>query len=296
MYDRLLFPTDGSEGAAAALDHALDLAAAHDATLHVLNVADTTRDSLTLVQGDVVDALEREGERIVEAAADRARSRGVDVVTAVLQGEPDRTIVDYAADRDVDLVVLPTHGRRGIERILLGSTTERVVRRSTVPVLTLRPGTEPGYPYRDVLVPTDGSDCAAAALAVGADLATAAGATLHLLSVVDVASLGIDVRTDLQADALEERATEVVGEAAKTATDAGVESVTEAVESGASIHGTVEAYVAAHGVDVVVLGTHGRTGVDRYLLGSVAEKLVRTSPVPVLTVRAPDEASTDPAG
>ena len=292
MFDRLLFPTDGSDGAAVALDHVLDVAAAHDATVHVLNVADTNLDSVTRLGGEIVDVLEREGEEIVREAAERADRRGVTTVTEVLQGEPYSTIVDYAGARDIDLVVMPTRGSRGLERLLLGSTTERVVRRSEVPVLTLRPdGGEITYPYRNVLVPTDGSDCAGAALRVGVDVATVEGAALHLLSVVDVASLGLDVRTDIQTTALRESASGIVEEASAVATDAGVESVSGTVEEGRSIHRTIRSYVADHDVDLVVLGTHGRTGLDRYVLGSVAEKLVRSSSVPVLTVRESAEGT-----
>jgi nucleotide-binding universal stress UspA family protein len=290
MYDRILFPTDGSDAAAAAVEHVLDVAAAHDATLHVLVVADTTQDSVVRVGGEVVDALEREGTRVTEAVADRARERGVDVVTEVLQGEPAATIVDYADAREMDLVVVPTHGRTGIERLLVGSTAARVVRRATVPVLTLRPDSDPpAYPYRTVLVPTDGSGGAAAALSAGIEVAAATGAALHVLSVVEATSLGVDVRSELQSDALESAAEEVVADAVADAEAAGVESVTGAVEGGTSVERTIRAYVDDHGVDLVVAGTHGRTGLDRYVLGSVAEALVRRSAVPVVTVRRPND-------
>ena len=223
MFDRILFPTDGSEGAEAALDLAAALASDHDATLAVLNVADTTRDSVIQVQGEVVDSLEAEGERIVAAAAERLRDRGVDVETEVLQGEPYRTIVDYANSRAVDVVVMPTRGRTGLERLLLGSTTERVLRQSDVPVLTVRPDDATvRYPFEDVLVPTDGSDCAREALEVACGLAAAGGADLHLLSVVDVASLGADVRSEFQVEALERNAASVLETASTEAGDRGV--------------------------------------------------------------------------
>jgi len=291
MFDKLLFPTDGSDGAAAVFDHVLDVAEAHDATVHVLNVADTTRESVTQVQGRVVDALEQAGAETVREAATRASDRGVPTVTEVLQGEPYRTIVDYAETYDVDLVIMPTHGRRGLERFLLGSTTERVVRRSEAPVLTIRPDDDVTvrYPYRRILVPTDGSDPASAALDVGLGVADAASAAVHLLSVVDVTSLGVDVRADLQTAALEESAHEIVDRAAERATAAGFEPTT-AVEFGGSVTRVIRSYVTANDVDLVVVGTHGRTGFDRYVLGSVAEGLVRTAPVPVLTVRGPVES------
>jgi nucleotide-binding universal stress UspA family protein len=286
MFDKLLFPTDGSDGAAV-FDHVLDVAEAHDATVHVVNVADTTRESVTQVRGQVIDALEQAGARTVREAASRASDRGVPTVTDVLQGEPYRTIVDYATTYDIDLVIMPTHGRRGLERFLLGSTTERVVRRSDVPVLTIRPDDDVSvrYPYRTVLVPTDGSDPSAAALSVGADLARTASANLHLLSVVDVTSLGVDVRTDIQATALEESAETILEAAADRAREADVDPAVTAVEFGGSISRTIRTYVADHDVDLVVMGTHGRTGFDRYVLGSVTARLVRTAPVPVLTVR-----------
>lgn len=291
MFDQILFPTDGSDGASVAFDHALDIAAAHDATVHVLFVADTTQISNTVIQGEILDALEEEGDQVVADAASRAADRGVDTYTEVMQGEPYRGIVSYADSHDIDLVVMPTHGRRGLKRFLIGSTTERVVRRAPVPVLTIKPDDDAvaEYPYRNVLVPTDGSDCADEALAVGADIANSAAATLHLLSVISVATLGLDVRSEIQLTALEERANGIVDDARETAASAGVDSVSTAVEHGASVHRTVLSYVDEHDVDLLVVGTHGRTGFNRYVLGSVAEYLIRTSPVPVLTVRESEE-------
>lgn len=290
MFDDVLFPTDGSDGTTQALEHALDIASTHGATLHLLYVADTTRDSVTQIHGEIVDALEAVGEDVLDAAAERARRRGVTTVAEIRQGKPYREIVGYATANSLDLVVMPTRGRRGLGRLLLGSTTERVVRRSDVPVLTIRPDAETTqagltYPYRDVLVPTDGSSCAETAVTLGIDLSAVDDATLHLLSVVDVASLGMDTRAGLHIDGLEERAEETVADAATTAQSGGVETVTAAVETSTSIHRAILSYVENHDVDVVVVGTHGRTGFDRYLLGSVTEKLVRTAPVPVLTVR-----------
>ncbi|AEH39379.1 universal stress protein [Halopiger xanaduensis] len=286
MYDHILFPTDGSQGASVVFDHVLDVAANHGATVHVLNVADPGQ--VFQPQRDVIDALKQEGEEFVRDAADRARQRGVETVTEVQKGEPYSAIVDYATSRDIDLVAMPTHGRQGLERFLLGSTTERVLRRSDVPVLTVRPddGTLT-YPYQTVLVPTDGSTCAREAVETAADVTTANGATLHLLTVVDIASLGIDVRSDIQIAQLEETADAILEEAAAVAETAGAEPATETVEYGPSIHEAILSYIQDHDIDLIVVGTHGRTGFDRYVLGSVTEYLVRTSPIPVLAVREP---------
>ena len=137
MYETILVPTDGSSQSDAALDHAVTLARHHDATIHILYVADTNRDSLTAQGGEVVDALELEGDRITSEAVERVEP-GVDVVDTVEAGDPVETILDYATSVGADLVVMGTHGRRGLDRYLLGSTTERVVRLSSIPVLTLR--------------------------------------------------------------------------------------------------------------------------------------------------------------
>lgn len=290
MFDQILFPTDGSEGADVALDHVLDVANANGSTVHLLNVADTTQDSVVQVRGDVIDVLENEGEEIVAQAAERSRERRIESVTEVLQGDPYRTIIDYATDRDIDLIAIPTHGRRGLERLLLGSTTERVVRQSDVPVLTIRPSDDRRirHPYRDVLVATDGSSPAMEALSLGIDVSRSEGAALHLLSAITYLTLGVDVRTDVHRAELEASAKQILSEAAEIAADAGVESVSETVEWGPSIHETILTYIDDNDVGLVVVGTHGRTGFDRYLIGSVTEYLVRMSPIPVLTVRPPE--------
>ncbi|MFB6124171.1 MAG: universal stress protein [Haloferacaceae archaeon] len=284
MYDRILFPTDGSDVAERVFEYALDVAATHDATLHVLHVADTTQDSVTVVGGDVVDVLEREGERIVAETAERATERGISVTTDVVQGHPAKTIVDYAGNDGVDLVVMPTHGRKGLERVLLGSVTERVVNDAPVPVLTVNPDAEASaYPAADVLVPTDGSRGANLALDEAVGVTDATDATLHVLHVVESGSLGVDVRSTVADERLSERADEIVADAADTAAAAGVDAVTE-IERGRAYREILE-YVEANDVGLVVVGAHGRSGYERYVLGSVTSKLVRTSPVPVLLVR-----------
>lgn len=287
MYDRILFPTDGSEGANAVFDHVLELAADHGATIHILYVADTTHDSVTRIGDEVVDVLEHEGEQVADEIAERAMDRHVTTVTDVLQGRVPETIVTYAEEHDVDLIAMPTHGRTGLERVILGSVTERVIRTGTVPVLTLRPETDrSNYPYENVLVPTDGSDAARKALERAVDIVTATGATLHLLSVVNVGALDLD-HGSLQIDALQDSADEILEEASAVAEESGVDSIVTTSEVGGSVFRTIQAYVDEADIDLVVMGTQGRTGLDRFLLGSVAAKTVRTATVPVMTVQDP---------
>lgn len=289
MYDRILFPTDGSEGANAVVDHVLEIAESYGATLHILNVADTKEHSITRVEGNVIDIYEREGEQIVQETADRANGTPVETVTDVVQGSVPETIVAYADEYDIDLIAMATYGRVGLEQRVLGSTTERVVRQAPVPTLVLPPENDSlQYPYQTVLVPTDGSECAAVALDAAIAIVNATEATLHLLSVADVSSLGADVRSELQLEVLEEQANDAVAEAASKAHDTGVDAPVEAIEVESAVHRAIDSYVTDHDVDLVVMGTHGRTGLDRYLLGSVTEKTLQTVSVPVLTVPEPE--------
>lgn len=139
MYDRVLFPTDGSDATNRARRHALDLAKQYGATLHVLAVVteDPYRDEAA------AERATEEAERTVDAVAAAAREEGVDVVTAVEQGVPHEAILAYAESADVDMIVMGTHGRTGVGRAIIGSVTERVVRTATVPVVTVRMTDEP---------------------------------------------------------------------------------------------------------------------------------------------------------
>ena len=139
MYDHVLFTTDGSEGADVALEHAIDHALRYDATLHVLYVIEKTYPALEAGAPDLLDALEEEGERALEHARSQAKAAGVESIQgSVAGGSPYRQILDYIDEHDVDLVVMGTHGRRGLDRYLLGSVTEKVVRAAGCPVLTVR--------------------------------------------------------------------------------------------------------------------------------------------------------------
>ena len=156
MYDRILLPTDGSEVAEAAAAHAVALAAATGATLHVLSVVDAEAIGIVtpvaLDVDEVRTSLRRAAEEATAAVAEAAESAGVDVVEAVEVGVPDEEIRDYAAANDVDLVVMGTHGRGGVDRFLLGSVTERVVRGSAVPVLAVPPaGADPVLTAEDAI-------------------------------------------------------------------------------------------------------------------------------------------------
>lgn len=139
MYDDMLLPTDGSPGMDEVIDHAASLAEIHDATVHGLYVVDTA--SLTDVPIDasfegVAESLQAEGETALSEV--ERRVDGVPVETETIEGSPSRDIVSYASENPCDVIVMGTHGRSGVDRLLLGSVAERVVRSSPVPVVTLR--------------------------------------------------------------------------------------------------------------------------------------------------------------
>ncbi|SDG06581.1 Nucleotide-binding universal stress protein, UspA family [Halorubrum xinjiangense] len=139
MYSEILVPTDGSPASDAAIEHAIDLAEQYGARLHALYVVDgAAYSSLEAGAEVVVEALESEGAEATKRVADAAADAGVDCVTSVTSGTAYRSIHDYVDEHGIDVVVMGTHGRKGLDRYLLGSVTERVVRTSDVPVLTVR--------------------------------------------------------------------------------------------------------------------------------------------------------------
>ena len=165
MYDEILYPTDGSSGSDAAAEHVREIASAFDATVHVLYVVDARHVGFGMsgdhhsedgpglsgahIVGDepgmigerldakeTTEALAEQGREFVDRTA--ATFEGIDTRSEVVTGNPHTKILEYTDENDIDLVVMGTHGRTGVDRYLLGSVTEKVVRMSDVPVVTVR--------------------------------------------------------------------------------------------------------------------------------------------------------------
>lgn len=139
MYDDILLPTDGSDSMTEVIDHAVELARTHDATIHgvyVVNTASLSDLPMESSWDGVSQALSDEGKRALEEVESRADD--VDLETNLVEGSPAKEIGRYATANDCDIIVMGTHGRSGVDRLLLGSVAERVVRSSEVPVLTIR--------------------------------------------------------------------------------------------------------------------------------------------------------------
>ncbi len=284
MYDTVLLPTDGSEAAETAAEAAVALARRFDATLHVVHVLDVG-DLPPGIEDSGADEFTSRGESATRAVAEMATDAGLDVTTALLDdGKPvHRAILAYADREAVDCIVMGTVGRTGLDRVVLGSVTERTLRESAVPVFTVHEDTVARMEFDTLLVPTDGSDCAEGAADHAIALATETGASLHVVHAVDpgVAWGGVDSAMIL--DALEEHGERAIRRVVERAADADVPTVEAAVVSGPPSRAIVD-YADEQNVDCVVMGTHGRTGLGRHLIGSVTERVVRRSRVPVLAL------------
>lgn len=133
MYQDVLIPTDGSDGTRQSIDHGLAIAKRFDATIHALSVV--PEGPLGTLQNDTAIAA---ADRAVERVEREAAREDVEVVTAVEQGVPHEEILEYADEHGADMIVMGTQGRTGLDRVLMGSVTERVVRMADVPVVTVR--------------------------------------------------------------------------------------------------------------------------------------------------------------
>lgn len=294
MYDTIVVPTDGSAHAILAAKHARAVATAFDATVHVVSVVDEDAATTVFERGDVAEErlaeMRADGREAVEstrAVLDPVRA----VETALVEGHPMESILGYVDDVDGDLVAMGTHGRTGVDRYVAGSVTERVLRRAPVPVLTVRASDPTALPaYDDVLVPTDGSGAASAAVAHALDFAAAGDATVHAVNVVDVGTLASEP-TAAPSTALledyEEAGQAAVDAVAEAARDAGLDARTQVCHG--SPGNVLLEYADEHDPDVIAMGTRGRTGFDRYILGSTTERVVRHADSPVLAVHDAEE-------
>lgn len=229
--------------------------------------------------------LEEEREKLV--------GLGLDTHAELTVGPASSSILDIAKRSGADLIVVGTRGLTGFKHLLLGSTAERVVQGAQVPVLTVHPNDEDGNrPIRTVLVPTDFSEDAKLAIATAMRVLLVAGSDARLLLLhayhlpVEFTALGtMPVTPTLFADAADQ-ARKRLDEVAAPLRASGLRVDTIALEGYAPA--LVEEVAKREHVDLVAMGTHGRSGLKRVLLGSTAERVVQHSPCPVLTVRRPD--------
>lgn len=274
-----MVPLDGTPQAAAAIPIARTLARTTQATLVLVRVAP---------EGDVSG----EPERYVQAVA--RQLDGLSVRCAVRHGRPAREVLAAAADEQADVIVMATHGRVGLPRVLAGSVSESVLAASRVPVLLVRPGGKRVTRLQTLLVPTDGTAGAALALGAAVGLARISGARLELIQAVEpvptwVYGSDYDSEPPYIDPALEEENLEAaqiyVDGIAERLRAAGLCAHAQA-RVGRAV-ATIETVADETDTDVIVMSTHALTGPVRTLLGSTADALVRTARRPVLLVRRP---------
>lgn len=290
MYDKILVPTDGSDVAAAAADAAVALAREFDAAIHAVHVLELG-ELPPGVDDEYADEFAHRGERATEEIAEMAAAAGVEATTAVIDdpGKIHEAIVAAAEDTEADCIVMGTYGRTGLDRFVLGSVAEQTLRDAPVPVMTVHEDTTLNLPFEDILVPTDGSDCASAAADLAIALAAASDATLHVVNVVDLGVVWGDMDTGTVLEALEAAGQRALDSVIERADAADVSTVEASVINGTPYR-AIDTYAEENDADCIVMGTHGRTGLDRYLLGSVTERVIRLSDVPVFATKDFDAA------
>lgn len=289
LYERILVPTDGSGVAGSAADAAINLAERFDAELHVIYVVETER--LSYVVDDSRQELARRGKEAVKKIEERATTAGVSTVTEFLDEGRSvyRAILDYADEQSTDLIVMGTHGRTGVGRIVLGSVAEQTLRESRVPVMTVNETTVTDANFESLLVPFDGSKSALAAVDHALDLAASNQGTVSFLNVVNHATIaGAETSAGTVIDALEQAGERIVETASERASGRGVRVNDASVQIGSPFR-TIIDYTERNDIDGIVMGTHGRSGIDRFLLGSVTERVIRKTDVPVIATKAPED-------
>jgi nucleotide-binding universal stress UspA family protein len=300
---RILCPVDFSEHSRRALDHAIAIARWYESTvtvLHVFSSAPIAVGAPGPVFFEPMVLLPDDRDRLLadtQAFARAAGAPGITIEALVREGNTAAEILEQAAGMKADLIVIGTHGRSGVERLLLGSVAEKVLRRAGCAVLTVpteSPDAVPAGPvlYRRILCPVDFSDASLNALKYAISMAQEADGQLTVLHVVahefenaaDAASIVYDAGMTLgsfvkqREEALRRRLREAVATAPEFC---GVESLLT--------HGKpwreVLRVAAARQSDLIVMGVQGRGAADLLFFGSTAQHVVREASSPVLTLR-----------
>lgn len=297
--DLILVPLDGSAVSEEAVPVAADLARRTGASLHLVHVhMPITADPIHVEGLPVIDENMRSLRRDHEQAhLDRVReehARGAVAAVALLDGPVAATVAHYAEANHARLVVMTTHGRSGLERAWLGSVADELVRVSPVPLLLVRPGSASAVrPLRRVLVPLDGSAVAESILEHAIGLARMdADSELILLDVVQPIASAVWVPESVArgeggddvTPRQEERAHEYLAGLSRRL-EASRVRVHARVHVAATIAPAILEVARDEQADVIALATHGRSGIKRLTLGSIADKVVRGSTVPVLLFR-----------
>jgi nucleotide-binding universal stress UspA family protein len=295
--DRILSPVDESPLSVRAFEYALAIAKWRTARLSVLEVIDWT---LPPVAGEIGGPLTPPTE-LIAMTQDRlghliapARRDGVSVIAYVESGRVVEQIIETAATMAADLIVMGTHGRGGFQRMVLGSVTEKVIRRAPCPVLTVPPGADriPDQPFQTILCATDLSGPSVDGVHYAQWLADKTGARLILAHVIEFWPF-VETAATIPIDALRESLHDGARKDVMRLAALGPASArTEVVVVEGRPKREILSLAADRSVDLIVMGVAGRGSVDLALLGSTTHHIVRSAACPVLTVRQRAEASS----
>lgn len=285
----ILHPTDFSEHSAGAFALACRLAHDHGAKLFVLHVGTPPM----VATGGVMTAPPPSSAEYDRPALEaklrelRPLDAKMNVERQLVYGMPTVRILDAAVALACDLIVMGTHGRTGMRRVLVGSVAEYVMRKTPCPVLTLSAALPPGGPgmaVRRILYATDLGESSAPAFATACSLARDYGAGLVIIHVVNPLPVTYG-EIIAQAAAETDRQSASRRLAQLRPADPNV-TFEHCLAEGEPARCILEA-VRTHECDLIIMGSHGRTGVSRLIMGSVAERVVREAPCPVLTMTRP---------
>ncbi len=296
MLQRIMVPLDGSAFAEAALPAAFHLARRDSARVRLVMVREAPLPPTRIGSAPVLDpaldqALLREARSYLDvllgriSAGDRAR-----VSTALLLGDTVETLADRVRDEVVDLVVMTTHGRGGVSRAWLGSVADGLVRRSPAPILLLRPGErtggrgEGGFPR--VLVPLDGSPTGDRMIEHALAVAGAEQVEYILLRVLAASESPLRAALPQRGETVSSRTQRATVEAllasrAEALRSRGLSVTTQIVVDDSAARGILGG-AAEGGAELIAMATRSRGGLERMLLGSVADEVLRSWDRPLL--------------
>ncbi|TAN41637.1 MAG: universal stress protein [Nitrospirae bacterium] len=280
-YRKILVAVDGSETSSHALKESFKLATNEKSWITVVAVVPSYQGDLDMTAvGSVVASMRKPAEDALEEAKMIAQQERALIKTVLEEGEVHERILDRAEAENCDLIIMGRRGLKRFERSLVGSVTARVIGYSSRDVLVVPRDTVVGW--GSVLVATDGSKHSAIAVDHAINFAESYGGELKVLSVVDMPDELYGEAPEL-VDSLVRKAQSYVRAAQKQAEAAGIRAETFVREAEA--YQAVIRLAAEQKVETIVLGSHGRTGMRRLLMGSVTEKVIGHAPCPVLVVK-----------
>jgi len=276
--DKLLAATDGSKFSQSAIREATNLAKICSAKLITLSVV-TTNPEFEEIAPKIIEKAEQEARAHLEPVKAMASGQGVECeIILYRSAEPFQGIVDIAAKNRADMIIMGTHGRTALRRLMMGSVTAKVIGHAPCNVLVVPLDAKIGY--RTILLATDGSRYSDAAASEAFGIAKRCGSSLIILSVAYTDEELESPDEAVEIASAEENVKKVVG----SAKEEGIK--TEGLTLRGNPYKVIVETSRRRLADLIVVGSHGRTGLERLLMGSVTERVIGHAESAVLVVRA----------